>query len=967
MGLDSLRGRYILIATLLFALLGSGVLLGHFFVQQTLHSHHQKMQQQVRVADLVHDLMLRVSALKTSLLDFIILPEEQPRQALQAADQELAGSIASLAQMDWLQQRGGFRDLLQDLERDSRQLRVEIRSLMQLRSDPEKTFPFTTVMIELADINAGFLGAVAAALEDGATDAAGREVRRLLEECRYNWVRVIADFRLLVAIRFGVFTGDSRHAFDLRVENIEMFLQQVATGLLRLAELEEAGRLEFEVSEALAQMRQAHAAGRSRYLQSIEMLRSPAWRADLTALEQRLRPLFASLESSLTGLYDQLEASWVESMRDMGRIAQQLLDFLWWLLVGGIVTTFLGYLFFDRAVLKPIGDVATALRSEAHGGGGEVSFQPGARETRDLCEAFSEMREQVNSRQQRLANILDNTAEAIITIDEGGCIETFNVAAERLLGYRSEEVIGQSLGRLMPEAHGHRHDGYLHEYLKGGLFRHVLGNERELCMRRKDGSEVPVSIKVSETLISGRRLFTALVVDITERKAMLARLQHMAERDPLTNLPNRALFQDRLGHAMAVADHARKGFALLFIDLDKFKHINDSLGHQTGDKVLQFVAGRLLEQVRESDTVARLGGDEFTLILEGMNQIEQAARVAHKILHRLGQPLWVDGHEFHLRASIGIAFYPEDGETADELLKHADIAMYQAKTTGAGGYQFFSPQMNVAAMERLVLEEALRQAVQQGQFELHFQPKVEIASNRIIGAEALLRWRHPERGIIAPDSFIPLAEESGLIVPIGEWVLRTACQQAVRMGCFGEGSRGPCSMAVNVSPRQFQQPDFVSQVERIIAETGVDPGCLELELTEGILIHDFNDVSHKLGALSALGVRLSVDDFGTGYSSLAYLKRLPIDVLKVDRSFVRDVSQDVNDAVIVEAILAMAQHLGKYVSAEGVEDESQLDFLRRNGCDAYQGYLFSRPLPYADFERLLHTVGQQCCPADPLS
>jgi diguanylate cyclase (GGDEF)-like protein len=434
--------------------------------------------------------------------------------------------------------------------------------------------------------------------------------------------------------------------------------------------------------------------------------------------------------------------------------------------------------------------------------------------------------------------------------------------------------------------------------------------------------------------------------DITDRKTAEARISYLATRDPLTELPNRVLFNDRLEQGIVAARRTGQSLALLFVDLDRFKNINDSLGHQVGDLLLKEVASRMQTCIRKGDTLSRLGGDEFVVTLEGLQQAEDAAQVAGKIIKALARPCEVAGHTLNTSCSIGISIFPLDAEDDRALMKNADTAMYHAKEKGRNNYQFFSPEMNVRAVERHTLETALRVALERQEFTLYYQPLVSMRSGRIVGMEALLRWLHPDRGVLSPVTFMAVAEESGLIEPIGQWVLRTACQRAK---AWLDNGYPPLKVAVNISARELIHPrEFARGVSRVLSSTGLDPRYLELEMTESLLVQNAEENIAVLRKLGQEGVHIAVDDFGTGYSSLAYLRQLPIHSLKIDRSFVRNIEHERSDVAIVQAIVAMAHSLGLQVTAEGVETRAQLDAMARLGCDEYQGYLFSRPLPAAE-------------------
>jgi diguanylate cyclase (GGDEF)-like protein len=437
---------------------------------------------------------------------------------------------------------------------------------------------------------------------------------------------------------------------------------------------------------------------------------------------------------------------------------------------------------------------------------------------------------------------------------------------------------------------------------------------------------------------------------IAERCASEERVRTLAYQDPLTGLPNRTLLLDRLEQALVQAQRGSYHLALLFLDLDRFKTINDTLGHMAGDELLRQAGVRLKESLRDGDTVARLGGDEFVVLLPRVSTSRHAGSVAEKVLATLGTPFAVSGHELYLSGSLGISIYPRDGNDPETILKHADTALYRAKEEGRGQYQFFDAGMNLQARERLWLEHSLRGAVGRGELVLHYQPQVDLSSGEVSGAEALVRWLHPERGMIVPAQFIPIAEETGMITELGGWVLLTACRQAANWRDAGLGLR---RIAVNLSVRQLRQPNFAQRVGATLAETGLPAESLELEITESSIMADPKRSVAVLRELHAMGVQLAVDDFGTGYSSFGYLKRLPLHRIKIDRSFVQDIPTDPDDAAIVQAMLAMARQLGIGVVAEGVETAEQCRFLSRHHCDEAQGYAFSRPLSVEALDEIL--------------
>jgi diguanylate cyclase (GGDEF)-like protein/PAS domain S-box-containing protein len=547
----------------------------------------------------------------------------------------------------------------------------------------------------------------------------------------------------------------------------------------------------------------------------------------------------------------------------------------------------------------------------------------------------------------RKSSIIQMALDCVVTIDHEGKILEFNPAAERVFGHQRVDVLGKELAQvIIPLSLREAHRQGLKRYLATGETQ-VIGKRIELTALRSDGSEFPVELAITRMGTDEPPTFTGFIRDITQRKAAEADIEHLAFYDPLTQLPNRRLLLERLQQALATRTRSRRQGAILFIDLDEFKSLNDNQGHDVGDMLLQQVARRLLACVREVDTVARLGGDEFVVVLEELNgnprqAAIQAEIIGEKFLVALAQPYILAGHEHHSTAAIGVTLFSDHRETVDDLLKRADLAVYQAKAAGRNKLRFFDQEMQAAVSARAALEADLSSGVREGQFVIHYQPQVD-GEGRMVGAEALVRWQHPRRGLIDPAEFIPLAEETGLIQPLGQWVLESVCAQLSEWSARPDTAH--LNLSMNVSACEFRHPEFLPRVLSVIDRSGVDPHRLMFEFTESLLLDDLQGTVAKMTALKARGGGFSLDDFGTGYSSLAYLKHLPLDQLKIDRSFVRDILTDSNDAAIARTIMALGQSLGLAVIAEGVETVGQRDFLAGQGCHAFQGYLFGRPGP----------------------
>ena len=553
---------------------------------------------------------------------------------------------------------------------------------------------------------------------------------------------------------------------------------------------------------------------------------------------------------------------------------------------------------------------------------------------------------------ERAQVTLNSIGDAVMSTDISGQVTYLNAIAESLTGWSKDEAIGHPLEDVLRIVNGATRETAANPMALAIRENKIVALTPNCILIRRDGVES--AIEDSAAPIHDRRgqVTGAVMVfhDVSVARAMILKMSYLAQHDSLTDLPNRMLLNDRLTEAIALSSRHERKLAVLFLDLDRFKHINDSLGHIVGDRLLQSVGRRLFTCVRSSDTVSRQGGDEFVVLLWEVKHAPDAAVAAEKILQALREPHLIDQHELHITGSIGIVTYPDDGTDAETLMKKADFAMYHAKETGRDSYQFFKSEMNVQAIERQSLEGSLRHAIERQELLLYYQPKINLATGGMTGVEALIRWHHPQRGLVPPGQFIAIAEECGLIVPIGRWVLSEACRQARAWQVAG---LPPMCVAINISSVELRAPGFASGVRAILRETGLEPRYLELELTETFLMQDSRSTAEVLKELKEIGVLLALDDFGTGYSSLSYLKRFPIDAVKIDQSFVRDLTTDPDDAGIVTAVIAMGRSLHMRVVAEGVETREQLAILQEHGCPQGQGYYFSRPVPAVEFRQLL--------------
>jgi diguanylate cyclase (GGDEF)-like protein/PAS domain S-box-containing protein len=608
-------------------------------------------------------------------------------------------------------------------------------------------------------------------------------------------------------------------------------------------------------------------------------------------------------------------------------------------------------------VLSGLDDESMAI--QAMQDGAQDYLIKGQIEPRELLRALryaverKVIEESLYEEKERAQVTLDCIGDGVISTDIAGNVRFLNMVAEKMTGWSLKEVIGRSMADVFQIVDADTRMTIPDPMMNAADDKNRTVNPPSSCaLVRRDGSEIFIEDSIAPIHDHGGGVIGSVLVfrDVSKARAMADLIAHTAEHDFLTGLPNRLLLKDRIGQAIALAQRNQGKAALFFMDLDGFKHINDSLGHQIGDELLQSVADRLRDGIRAPDTVSRQGGDEFIVLLQGIDRPESVAIAAQRLLSSIAEPFILGQKNLHITASIGVSLYPDDGADAETLIKNADTAMYQAKENGRQSFQFFASEMNVRAVERQSIEEDLRLALERGEFTLNYQPKINLATGAMTGAEALLRWTHPVRGSVSPAQFIPIAEDSGLIIAIGAWVLREACRQTQ---AWKNDGLHVGTIAVNVSAIEFRNENFLEGLFTILNETGMDPKSLELEVTESVLMRNPSVTASTLKQLREHGVQIAIDDFGTGYSSLSYLRKFPLDSLKIDQSFVRQISDSTDDTTIVSAIISMGQSLGLRVIAEGVETAEDLAFLKGRRCEEAQGYFICRPIPAEQFAAVL--------------
>lgn len=620
--------------------------------------------------------------------------------------------------------------------------------------------------------------------------------------------------------------------------------------------------------------------------------------------------------------------------------------------IAGVLATVIAlgiWLALRAGVLGPIERLRDAI---ARVGAGERNIKLPVHSSDELGQVtsvFNDMQDKLAATETRIRAVTDNVFDAIITADEKGVIESVNPAVERMFGYAPAELLGKNVSMLMPEPYSKEHDRYIRRYMQTGKGR-IINSRAETTGMRKDGEKFPLEISLREMFLGGKRYFVAVARDITESKRQTAALEYQALHDALTELPNRTLLSDRVRQNILLAQRDHQPLALLVMDLDRFKDINDTLGHQIGDRVLQEVAKRVRGVLRESDTIARLGGDEFAVLLPRTIS-DQAQRIAEKLLASIEEPFVLGEQVLHIGVSVGISLFPQHGDDEVTLMQRADVAMYVAKRQH-GGFAVYDPATDQHSLRNLALLGELRGAIERDQLVLHFQPKVRLRDRKVFGVEALVRWQHPKHGLMYPDEFVPLAEQTGLIGPLTQWVLKNSLVLCGRLQAENIG----LDIAVNLSVRNLQDTKFPSKVAELFQHAECAPEHIRLEITETAIMADPVRAFEVLGQLSAMGIKLSIDDFGTGYSSLAHLKQMPVNELKIDKSFVMGMEADENDVVIVRSIVDLAHNIGMHVVAEGVASEQLYERVLAMGCDEAQGNYICGPLPLEELIEWLRST-----------
>jgi len=945
-GAGSIRGRYSYVAVFCALSLVGAALIGDRFVGLATKQSIENIRLRTDVADLTRELVQQVGDLETSVQRFLLLKEDGRRDAIAQVSAQIADGAASLAAHDWITGSAMRVRMSQDLAARVAELRADVSKLATVRSHVDEWMPVSRIMVtrmlpsnsefqSLATL--GYEAALALRKAPGQHSAA-----RLFVDARYAWTLMVGEFRLLVSNRFGIFDDNSDAAMQARMANIEQYSSRVRASLDGLAKLRDAGLLEFEGEVSLEGMQTHAAKWREAYAEARRDLLSGKWRADLPILKNTVDPNFAGVRGALYRLQEELEAAAASDLNGLGATAQRLSQTLWLLALSGVALIALVMWGFSRGVLRPIGDVARALRDEARGNRAAVPAWSGTSEIRHLTEAFDDMRRQVSVRQQRLQNILDNAAEGIVTISEHGVVESFNRAAETLFGYQASEVIGENVSMLMPAPERDHHDSYLRRYLNTAD-SHIMGLERELQAMHKDGRIIPISLRVSEVEIDGRRIFTGLVADISERKTMMENLRHLAEHDGLTGLHNRMYFHDELARLIERARHGQAGpSALLYLDLDNFKYVNDTMGHAAGDGLLVEVAGLLNQRARRGDLIARFGGDEFVIILYETRGAD-ALRVADAFRRQLVDTVFVQqAKRLDLACSIGITMIGSETLNADEALAEADFACHAAKRKGRNQVYMFDPadrEKVTGLSSDMGWSRRIKEAIDHDRFALAAQPIVDLEHGGVAGHELLVRMRDDSGELVMPGGFLPAAERFGLSVDVDLWVVAHAVRRISELHDNG----GKTFYCINLSAPTLSDSRAGTLIRAEIENAGLPPSRLVFEVTESVAITDVGAAHRFLSTVKSMGCRTALDDFGTGFTSFAYLRDLPLDIIKIDGRYVRHLDRSPMDQATVRALSEIVHAAGLVTIAECVEDAKALERLRSYGIRYAQGYHIGRP------------------------
>jgi len=944
--MNSIRSRYLSIALLFVIFLLSAAWVAEVLVSEAGSTSAANMgRRQNLTSHIRDDIMEEMWVAENALAAYMLVPSPESRMVTLDNLDDILEDIPELLEFDWVTQNADVRRRLMVLTEVLKKLRERTEYVMHIRADTQLLFPALPVMLdEMQPANRDYITAATLAIDEAAAESDDRVQRENFHQfshVRYQFAQMVGVFRLWAANRLGIF-GNMEDPMRAQPDDVSRYLETLFANIGQLALRNEQGLLGITQSESVEVMKASLATWQQKFQQVYGLATSENWRTDAPVLNKEVYPLYAEAWEILYEINKEADGMFAEDVESLSNAADQATTAIWLLALIGVLVTGVGFIFFEITVRRPIAHVTSALKAEASGEGGITVPDTQTEETQDLITAFDSMRQQVNSRQQRLGTILNNAAEGIITFDERGSIESFNRAAEKLFGWHESEIIGTSIGLLVVADRRDRREGYLEHFLRNEIKR-LTGTEGEVVGRHKDGSHFPAAFKVSEIVLDGKRLFTALIADISERKAIMERLKSIAEHDGLTNMYNRSYFSEELERVVDRAQRSRdNSSALLYIDLDNFKYVNDTQGHAAGDRLLVEVAQIMQRRARKSDLLARFGGDEFTVLLYDTTP-EYAQHVAESYRSRLADYEFRHrGEHIHIGCSIGVNVLGPNTVTAEEALSQADFACHLAKLAGRNKVHIFSPK-DAEKVNNMSLDmgwsKRIKQAIEEDRLVLAFQPIVDMRDSTIETYEVLVRMLDDDGELIYPGGFLPAAERFGQIVDIDKWVIEHAIRH---LSEHRKHSPNLC-YTVNLSAKTIAEPDMFALVSDSLQKSQLQPGALIFEVTETDAIADMTVAEEFLSRLQELGCRTALDDFGSGMSSFAYLKDLPVDMVKIDGYFVRNLANNPWDQAMVKAMNDIAHALGKITVAEFIEDEESFHLLREYGVDYGQGYHLGRP------------------------
>jgi diguanylate cyclase (GGDEF)-like protein/PAS domain S-box-containing protein len=944
---DSLQIRYLLAAGVFSVFLIAVAVLSSRLITEAATNIESNASNHQKVRETLRSMGVELRLAEFGLREFLVIPSRANRLRVSSMFQSIGSATGELIQLPWVESRPEAVAQAQQLGRQLAELRRETSRLMDVRADSEKLYPATDILTsELLPANQAFQAAVNVAINEAkifSGDPDQQKLYVLFDETRDNWERMISSWRLVIANRSGVFTN-AEEGMRAQEENVEMYADTVRQYLAMLSPFLQRETLGFSQRESINAMVASYERWRKSQRKAMRVLTSTNWRRDIPLLQQVVNPMWLQVWSSLNAL----ERAVIDSTdTDTGRLADtasRIVYIVWLVALVGIAVTVSGYLLLEILIRRPLQRLIEVFRAEAAGPGNAPLPRSGVSETRELVESFDEMRNQVHSREKRLVAIVDNTAEAIVTVDASGLIESFNSAAETLFGYLAKEVLGRNLEILLPAlvTTTASVDGAARVV---NTARWNRDDEHELEAVHAQGHRIPVSLKLSEWESDARTYYTALIADIRERKAMVDHLKQMAEHDGLTGLYNRSYFQTELERITdQIGRSEGRVCGLLYIDLDNFKYVNDTMGHATGDRLLMEVAGLIAARTRKADIVARFGGDEFTILLPDID-LQRTLLVAEDFRNLLvTHPFKTKGIQVDIGCSIGITMISHDNCGPDTALAQADLACHLAKRGGRNRVHIYEKEnesdVNVMSLD-MGWSRRIKTALERDGFLIALQPVMAIQGTQVLTySEALVRMRDETGEPLLPGTFLASAERFGLSTSIDRWVIGHA------IALLGEKRReDSCArFGINLSGTTLADADICNVIESGLRRAGLDPAALIFEVTETLAMADMPAALEILTRLKEIGCQTALDDFGTGMSSFAYLRDLPVDIIKIDGRFIRTLCQNEVDQAMVRAITDIAHALGKLTIAEYVEDATTLALLKTLGVDCAQGFYFGKPV-----------------------